>query len=223
MAEQRWLTLDMIATTLRVPKSYIRELTKQGFLVSIGPASKRRWLDPTPEYAEKLYLAGVLHRKTGFVATDISLLGLLSIREVAVICGWSVDYARLYMQRHKDVPRLRINASMYLWSVSTVREILWRRQKNLSKQKSPFLIQKMIDFFWRQKAEDERDIPSEEDHLADAAMQRKLEVLARRFDKADAQNDFASKVALAGKIVQILDWAKLAQSPSTTPSQNLPH
>ena len=67
-------------------------------------------------------------------------------------------------------------------------------------------------------AEDEEGIPSEAEHEADAALMRQLEVFARKFDKADAKKDFASKVELARRVVQILDFAKGPECCSPAPA-----
>jgi hypothetical protein len=208
--EQRWLTLDMLSSILRLPKPYIKELTRQGFLVTIGKHELKRWLDPTPEYQEKLRLAAVIQGRVQFVPPDISEIALLSLREVAELCGWTLSYARIYVKRN-PVPRFKVNPRLDLYSIRTVREILWRRQgRKLSKQRSPFLIQELIEFVQREHARESADIPTDAEYAADEKIQRKLEAIVRRSEKDQevAKEDFASKVELARKIAQILDSAK---------------
>jgi hypothetical protein len=209
--EKRWLTLDMIASTLRLPASYIKELTKQRYLVTIGSLDKRRWLDPTPEYAEKLRLAAILHDGHMHVPPDINEIALLSLREVAELCGWSVNYARNYMKRYPEIPRFRVNSQLHLYSITTVREILWRRQgRKLSKQRSPFLIAELVAWVKARHEAELQDLPTDAEYAEDDAMMRKLELIVRRSEKDQiaSKHDFASKVELARKVVQILENAK---------------
>lgn len=215
MPEQNWLTIDQISYKLHLAKPYIKELTRQKFLVTIGTADKKRWLDPTPEYAEKLRLAAILHNDALFVPTDISEIALLSLREVAVLCGWTLRYAQLYMQRHPDTPRFKVNSQLSLYNIRTVREILWRRQGHkTAHQRSPFLIEELVRFVQNEHAKDSADIPTDAAFAADDTIMRKLESIVRRneADQETAKNDFARKAELARKIVQILEPAKLPRT-----------
>ena len=209
--EQRWLTIDAVSSTLRLPLPYIRTLTKQGFLVSMGTGDNRRYLDPTPEYAEKLRLAAILHSNAMFVPPDINELFLLTLREVCVLLGWKLNYGRLYMKRNPEIPRFRVNSQLHLYTVKTVRELLWKRQgRRLSKQRSPFLIFELVAYVQRQHEEDTQDMPTDAQHAADESFMRKLESIVRRSEKDQvlAKADFARKVELARKVVQILDSAR---------------
>jgi hypothetical protein len=211
MTEQQWVTIDMLSHILRLPKPYIREMTKQGFLVTIGKNQNQRWLDPTPEYAEKLRLAAILHSRALFVPPDISEIALLTLREVAVLCGWTLEYARTYMDRYPNTPRFKVNSQLHLYSIKTVREILWRRQGRLhSKQKSPFLVQDIIDFVQREHARETADQPTDAEYAKDDKIMRKLEAIVRRSEKDQekARQDFAGKVELARRIVAILESVK---------------
>lgn len=210
-AEQTWLTLDMISSILRLPKPYIKELTRQGFLVTVGNHEFKRWLDPTPEYKEKLRLAAIIHSRAQFVPPDVSEIALLSLREVAEICGWTLKYAREYMKRYPKTPRFRVNSQLHLYSITTIREILWRRQdRRHSKQRSPFLITELVEYVKREHARESADIPTDTEHAEDEKIQRKLEAIVRRSeqDQEAAKEDFASKVTLARKVVQILESAQ---------------
>lgn len=205
--EQTWLTLDQISYKLRLSKSYIKTLTGQKFLVTIGTADKKRWLDPTPEYAEKLRLGAILHNDAQHVPPDIAEIALLTLREVAVLCGWTLRYAQLYMQRH-NTPRFRVNSQLSLYSIMTVREILWRRQGHkAAHQRSPFLIEEIVRFVQNEHAEATRDIPTDAEYAADDKLMWKLEAIVRRSeaDQAAAKTDFARKAELARKVVQLLD------------------
>jgi hypothetical protein len=209
--EHRWLTLDMMASLLRVSPSYVKTLTKEGFLVTIGKADRTRWLDPGPAYAEKLRLAAVMHGDRMHVPPDICEIALLSLREVSVLCGWTLAYARWYMKTHKDIPRFNINPRLSLYSIKTVREILWRRQGRLHcKQRSPFLIQELIDWVKAEHEKELQDIPTDAEYAADDKMMRKLMKIVEKDarDQASAKNDLATKIELAKRIVQILESAK---------------
>lgn len=215
--EQRWLTLDALATKLRLPATYIKELTKQHYLVSIGVADKKRWLDPTPEYAEKLRLAAIIHGDQMHVPPDISEIALLTLREVAELCGWKLGYARLYMKKNKEIPRFKVNSQLHLYSIVTVREILWRRQgRRHSKQRSPFLITELVEWVRKQHEEETADTITDAQYAADDKVMRKLEAIVRRSEKdqISGKHDFASKVELARKIVQILESATPLGIPS---------
>jgi hypothetical protein len=196
---------------LRLPKGYVRELTKRGFFVTIGKGDKQRWLNPTEEYRERLRLAAVLHSRALFVPQDVAELGLLSMREVAVILGWSLRYTQVFMQQHPEVQRFRPNSQLSLFSIMTVRELLWKRQGlRMAMQKSPFLVPELIELFQREHAEETELIPTDAEHEADEKIMRKLESIVRRSeaDQRAAKGDFARKAELARKIVQILESAK---------------
>lgn len=211
MVDQTWLTIDALSYTLRLPTKYIRWLTEKKFLVAIGHGPQKRWLDPTPEYKEQLRMAAVLHHRTLFIPADISELSLVTLRELAELCSWTLSYARIYMKQHPKIPRFRVNSQLHLYSITTVREILWRRQgRRYSKQRSPFLITELVDFVRREHERESADIPTDAEHAADEKIQRKLEAIVRRSDKDQevAKNDFADKVALARKVVQLLESAK---------------
>lgn len=223
MLEQRWLTLDQLCGTLRMSKDQIKWLKRQGLLVTIGDRGNVRYLDPTPEHAEKLRMGAILLGKLVFIPPDLDELALLTLREVAEICGWTVGYARLFMHKHKDVPRVKINSQVTLYSVMAVREILWRRQdRKLSAQRSPFLISELVEFFRSYYAETKEDSPTDAQFLADQKIQRKLELIVRRAerDQVLAKGDLASKVELARKVVQILEFTTPQEQalPSSLPS-----
>jgi hypothetical protein len=212
--EQSWLTLDQISFKLRLGKSYIKELTRQKFLVTIGNADKKRWLDPTPDYAQQLRLAAILHSRALFVPPDISEIALLTLREVAILCNWTLRYAQVYMHRNPQVPRFKVNSQLSLYSIRTVREILWRRQGHkAAHQRSPFLIMELVRFVQKEHEAATRDVPTDAEYAADDKIMRKLEAIVTRSeaDQAAAKNDFARKAELARRIVQILDSAKRAQ------------
>jgi hypothetical protein len=217
--EQRWLTLDMLSSVLRLPPTYIKELTRQKFLVTIGARDQQRWLDPTPEYAEKLRLAAVLHHRALFVPPDVSEIALLTLREVAEICGWSLRYAQIFMHKNRQVPRFKVNPQLCLYAIKDVREILWRRQgRKYHKQLSPFLVTELIAFFQKEHDRETKIIPTDAEYVADETIMRKLEAIVRRSEKDQkvAKHDFARKAELARKIVEILRTAEQLTDPKAS-------
>ena len=213
-----WVTLDYLAGILRLPKAYLRQLTRKGFLVSIGRADKARWLNPTEEYREKLRLAAILHSEQMFVPPDISEIALLTLREVAVLCGWTLNAAQCYMKQN-HVPHHKINRRLNLYDIRTVRELLWRRQeRTTAHQRSPYLIQELIDFVQKEHEAATRDIPTDAEYAEDDKLIRKLESIVTRSeaDQASAKHDFARKAELARRVVQLLEKARTAEQ-STDP------
>jgi hypothetical protein len=213
--EQRWLTLDELCSTLRLKRSTVLELAKKGCLAVIWGHSGRRvidsrWLDPTAEYKEQLRLGAMIHQKNFPVPPDVSELALLTIREVAILCNWTIKTARNYVHKHQ-VEGIRMSKIHVYYPASMVREILWRRdRKTMSKQRAPFLLTDLIEFFQKRLAAEGADLPTDEEFLNDDAIQRKLQRIAD-MDESDAlkaRAEFADKVTLARKIVHILEQAK---------------
>jgi len=201
--EQRWLSLDGICTRLNISKDHALWLAKKGYLSVIwgnktNKYTAARFLDPTPEYAEKLKFCEAVYGRTFSLPIDIPTTALLTIREVALIMNWKLVYARHYLYE-KKIPAIKVGR-YHLYSVETVRDLLWRRQgRKLSKQRSPFLIQNLIDFFLKYQAEEAEEVPTDIQFAEDDLLQRKLIRLSKMKDPA-ALRDFLEKVALAKKV-----------------------
>jgi len=222
MTEQTWMTLDQIAGKLRLPKGYIRTLASQKCLVYIGNGENRRYLDPTPEYSQKLRLAAIVHGKMTYVPPDLDELFLLTAREIAVICGWSFSHTKNHFARHPELPRLKVSPILTLYPLKVVRDILWSRQgRKISKQMSPFLLLELVKFFQQHHAANCEGMPTDEQILADEGMIKKLEALLRRSerDREMGKLDLARKLDLAKRVVQILESAP---KPCSQPEQSTP-
>ena len=160
--EQRWLSLSGISTTLNLTPVQIKLLHKQHYLVRIGKRPEEyRYLDPTPEYAERLRLAAVMLSKNSQVNIDLPMTFLLTIREIAEITGWTQRKTIRIIEDNK-VPCWKSKNRARLFSVSAVRDLLWRRSgRKLSKQMSPALISELVVFFRRFQAEEESIVPTD--------------------------------------------------------------
>lgn len=208
---QRWLSLDGICTTLNVSKDHALWLAKSGFLEVIWGSNKMRryvdarFLDPTPAYAERLKIGEALYGRLFPIPHDLDLCGLLTIREVAEIMGWSLRYARKYAWKYK-LPSVR--AGRYdLYSPSVVRDLLWRRGgRRLSKQKAPFLVTEMIEWFLRSTAQVEADLPTDAQLAQDEVMQRKLARMMKlpSPDRERALAEFLEKTEMAKQLLAVL-------------------
>ena len=218
MSEQRWLSLDMLATTLRLPKAIIRGLVKKGCLVRIKTAAGDRYLDPTPEYAAQLKIASVIHQKLYTIPEGVTEKALLTTAEVGEILGMTPKNAQNWLTRHKP-QSFKIRARLRLYTVAGIRECLWRREgRYLSKQKAPFLIPELVAFFRKHYAEETALIPTDKEFRQDEILQRKLERLAQMGESA--QMDFAAKVELARKIVQILESTRRESDQRSSSSRS---
>lgn len=224
--EQHWLSLDGICTTLRLDKSCVLALAKRGDIVVIwGPTNqgkipKARFLDPTPQYAEQLRMAEMIHSKRYPIPPDISEYALLTAREVALVMGWTLKQARMRLFRYK-VPPMKAGSNIYLYSAASVRDMMWRVNRSTVAERSPFLLSEMIEFFQRWYADEVKGVPTDDQFAADDEIQRRLAKLIQRAEKDQsvAKADFASKIELARKIVEILQSAKTTSvpDPSTSP------
>lgn len=211
--EQRWLSLDAICTTLRLPRKIIRALVKKGCLVHIKTQAGDRYLDPTPEYAEQLRLGAMAHQKYYPIPDDITERALLTPAEISQILGINKKQTRTWLKRH-DVPRFQVSRNLALYTVGGVREALWNREDRvLHKNKAPFLIPELVAFFRRYYAAETALVPTDKQFREDDVLQRKLEILASLND--GAKRDFSAKVELARKIVQILEFESVSNTEQT--------
>lgn len=202
---QRWLSLSGICTTLGLNTTQINRLVKDGFLVTIKANKEVRYLDPTPEYAEKLKLGEVLYSKQNHFPRDFDLVTLLTLRELAEIVGWTFRYAEKYCIEHK-VPAVKVGR-YNLYSVATVRELLWRRSgRKLASQLAPFRIQALIDWFLKSTTEAEKLIPTDREFIEDMNIQKRLAKMGKLPSPARETMiaDFFRKLELAKTVSGIV-------------------
>jgi hypothetical protein len=200
---QRWLSISGLSTVLNLTSTQIKTLYKQKLLVRIGKnASEYRYLDPTPEYAERLRLAAVMLSKNPAVPTDLPLTFLLTIREVAEILQWNLTYAEQYL-REKKVPCFKAASRTRFYSVTAVRDMLFQRSdRKLSKQQGPFLLSDILMYFRRFQAAEESIVPTDSQFLEDAALQKKITWLMRQPNRDVLLADFVSKMELAKRVLE---------------------
>lgn len=201
---QRWLSTNGICTTLNLTYAQIKLLHKQKYLVRIGKRpDEYRYLDPTPEYAERLRLAAVMLSKNTEVNIDLPMTFLLTAREVAEIMGWSLRYARDFLEDTK-APCWKAKNRAKLFSVSVVRDLLFKRQgRKLSKQRDPFLLSDLINYFRRFQAEEESIVPTDAAFEQDADLQKKIRWMMKQpSPQREAMlSDFLEKLELAKEVV----------------------
>jgi hypothetical protein len=118
--------------------------------------------------------------------------------------GWSLTYAKNYAWKRK-IPSFKVGV-YDLYSIATVRDMLWRRngRGELSKQVAPFLIADIVDLFRRLTAEAEQEVPTDEQLLQDELTKRRLERIGRMKtpQREMAMKDFYAKVAIAKSVVE---------------------
>ena len=204
---QRWLTADSICTLLNINRETLRAWVRKKYLVRIGDAQKTRYLDPGPEYAERLRLGEILHTKTEFkdIGKDISLVNLITAQEFAEIMGWPLKRAKkvLYERKTPGFKKPRYTA---LYPVSEIRKIVWRynRRKKAS-ERSPLLLSEIIDFFRRYQAEQDALTPTDSQFEKDDILKKKLEVLMKMPSpqREAAVADFMERMELAKSVTAI--------------------
>ena len=157
MSEQRWLTLDMLCTVLRLQAAHIKTLAKKGFLVSIGGkgAVPTRYLEPTEEYKEQLRIAALLHMRAYPISTGITEKCLFTAGEIGAIIGKDSYQTSQWLGKKKKIPSYRINKTLHLYTVKDVRDLLLRRAGRVnSRQRAPFLIPQIVEYLRSSHAED---------------------------------------------------------------------
>jgi hypothetical protein len=217
---QRWLSLSGICTVLNLTPSQIKTLYNQKLLVRIGKNhSEHRYLDPTPEYAERLRLAAIMLSKNSQVNIDLPLTFLLTIREVAEIMGWTQQKTIHFMEDHK-VPCYKSANRARLYSVAVVRDMLWRRNgRKLSKQLAPMMLPELIAFFRKFQAAEEAIVPTDAAFAEDADVQKKVRWIMRQSSpqREVLLADFVEKLELAKQVVSSLQSRTV---PQASPTQN---
>jgi hypothetical protein len=198
---QRWLSIHGICTVLGLTPNQVQHLARKKYLVRIGDQARHyRYLDPTPEYAERLRLAAVMLSKNNEVNIDLPLTFLLTIREVAEIMGWGLSHARSYLAENK-IPCYKSKNKACLFSVSTVRDLIFARQgRHLAKQKAPFLLPEIIAFQRKFQAAEESIVPTDAAFSEDAALQKKIVWMMKQPSRDVLLADFISKMELAKQV-----------------------
>ena len=207
---QRWLSLIGICNTLQTNPKHIQWLVKQGFLEYIPDRSNKnqgsRYLDPTPQYADRLRLAEVIYRRRFPLPADIDIdsKAIFTSAELAVLMGWTPNYTDKFLFTHKP-PCVKIGGGktggLRLFSAKTIRELIWRRKgRKVSAQKSPFLISELLEFFQKRMADD--DVPTDAQFADDERLQKKLTRLLKMPSpqREEALREFLAKVELAKEI-----------------------
>ena len=175
----QWLSLTGIASLLQTTPDHIRWLVSNGYLEMIPGKNKSfenaRFLDPTPQYAERLRLGEMIYQRRNPIEIDLSEKAIFTKAEVAAILGWSEKYAHLYLHQ-KKTPHVKIGPRLRLYTAKTVRDLLWRRTgRTTSKQRAPFLVTSLIDWFHRQNEAAMDGVPTDLQFAEDDALQKKLE------------------------------------------------
>lgn len=220
---QRWLTIAEICTTLRMSPDQIKALVKKRILVCVGSQQDKRYLDPTPEYAERLRLADNLHKRLNHWESTFPLLALFTAKEISNLTGWT-KYSTYERLKERKVKKYRIGKYV-LFSAETVRDILWRKsgaRKRINKDKSPFLISELMRFFLEYKAREDEETPTDAEFAADELLQRKM---SRMMHLPSPQReavfrDFMSKTDFAKRFTKRA--AKASASAQTMPSVSNP-
>jgi len=201
---QRWLSLSGISTVLNLTPTQIKTLYKQKLLQRIGKnPSEYRYLDPTPEYAERLRLAAVMLSKNTEVPIDLPLTFLLTGREVAEILGWSIKHSRKYLVE-KKIPCFKSKNRALLYTVTSVREMIFQRQgRHLHKQLAPMLLPELISFAKRFIDSEAAIVPTDAAFEQDAELSKKIRWIMRQpSPQREAMlADFIDKLELAKQVV----------------------
>lgn len=225
---QRWLSLTGICTTLNISHNHAKWLAKKGVLSYIPGRRGNEWrearfLDPTPEYQAKLKLGEALYGRLSPVPTDLDLCGMLTIREVAQVLGWSLKYARKFSRKRK-LPAVRVG-NTDLYSMTTVRRLVWMRSgrtQAATKQQGMFLLRELIDFFLKETAAAEQGTPTDADFAEDSILQRKLIRMSKLKspERELAFQDFYRKFELARQVAH--HASPQSQTPQPEPQAPRP-
>ena len=177
--EQVWLSIDAISTQLGIPKNLIRNMARKKELVRIGNGPSERYLDPTPEYKERLRLCESLYSKRVDVPTNLETCGLMTLREIAEVMGWEIKRTQKYIAK-KKIPSIKAKRGVGLYSVSDVRDMIWKRQgRTMAKQRAPFLWSDIINYFARYMQGQESLMPTDQQFIEDDKLRSRVELMMR--------------------------------------------
>jgi DNA-binding transcriptional MerR regulator len=209
---QRWLSITGICTVLNLTPSQVLHLYKKGFIVRIGDRpSNHRYLEPTPEYAERLRTAAVMLSKDRYINVELPITFLFTIRELAHLMGWSIYYARLYMQRNTP-PCIQSKNRTKLYTATTIRDLIFKRHgRKMAGKKSPLLLSEVIQYFHRFMAEEESIVPTDEQFKQDDQLMKKIKwaMKAKSPERETMLQDLMEKIELAKEFVNAV-----SQKPS---------
>lgn len=198
---QKWLSLTSLAMLLGTSEDHVKWLAKNGFLVFMWGDRKMNWdlaryLDPTPEYAEKLKRGEVFYERMYPGPNDIDNVPLISTAEIAEILGMRIGNVRRLLSKWPAAP-----VKGY-YSVEQVRQMLGRRSR--SAHRSPFLIMELVRFFWRRNTEGK--IPAREEYGEDDVIFRKLQRITQmpHGERQEALLEFFSQVKVAKEVAHSL-------------------
>lgn len=201
---QRWLTADAICTLLNINKTTLYNWASKKYIVKIGGKLNGRYLDPGPEYSERLRLGRAIHDRDVFatLAKDITMVNLLTAQEFAAIMGWGLKRAKNYLQKRKT-SGFRKPRCVSLYPVSEIRDIVWRFRGRKGSKKGPLLLQDFIDFFLRYQAAQDELMPSDSQFEKDDILKKKMEFLMNMPSpqREVALKEMMEKMDLAKKIV----------------------
>lgn len=173
---QRWLTADAICTLLRINRETLRDWVKKKYLVQMGTLHGARYLDPGPEYTEKLKLGYSIFTKHVHITHDIEMVNMLTAQEISAIMNVPLKNVRnrLWVQK---VDGLRAAG---LYQVKAVRNLVWKYNgRKKGKKRSPFLVQEFVDFFLRYQAEQDALMPTDSQFEKDDLLKKKFELLMK--------------------------------------------
>lgn len=194
MDTQRWLSIHGICNALEMTPDKIRRLVKKGLLQRLGEGPDARYLDPGPEYAERMRLAMGME-----MTTPLGAKFLFTTREVATIMQWSFRHA---ITRLTKVPSFRTKGSLNLYSAADVRDMLWKRHgRKLADRKAPFLMPEILEFFQRYYDSETAMIPTDAVFREDEEFQKKLNWILKQPNKEVMLADLLQKMDLAKKVL----------------------
>lgn len=204
--QQRWLSLSGICDVLGMRPTQIKSLVRSKLLVRIGKPPDFRYLDPTPEYAERLRLWASMDTQT-----NIPLKALFTVREVTEIMGWHISHGRDVM---RTIPATKVNGHTKLYTATQVRDLLFRRQdRKHSQQRDPFLLSGLIAYFRRYYESEAAIVPTDSEFRDDDVLRKKLEWMLEQPNHQKMMADFLEKIELAKAVV-----SQASQSDTKTPS-----
>lgn len=203
-----------ICDLLQTTPDHIRWLVKQGYIEIIPGRNKSRaesrYLDPTPQYAERLRLAEVIYRRRHPLPAvlDLPEKAIFTAREVAELMGWTHAYT---VQRlHKDkLFGVKVGGGsgggLRLYTAKDIRRMIAKRQKRAQGEKRcPVLLRDLITFF--QRYQDAGDMPSDADFSKDDVLGKKitriLNMPASR--REEAMRELMEKARLAKEAVSAI-------------------
>jgi len=217
-SEQRWISLTGICNVLKSNKNHIQWLVKNNYLEMIpGKANERllgaRFLDPTPDYAAKLRTSELIYERRHPLPSDVDVDGkaIFTKAEIAELLGMNISTLRNYLWNHK-IPCIKLSgrgrAGLQLFTAKTVRQLIWTRQetRTLCKQRGPFLLKELIDYFVKAQAEADATTPTDLQFKQDDILHKKMaRLLKLPLDQREtAVRDLMEKVEMAQQVVHCL-------------------